>query len=268
MRKKEFTLIELLVVIAIIAILAGMLLPALGKAKEQANVTSCLNNLKNIGLLAQSYGNDYDDFMVPCSFKFCRPSASLPAGSDHVTAAHGSSDWNQTSFIMIFNALGYHTIYKNGEGEAQAGAMFSKAQIYFCPSMKANLVPWSAIRYGMSSYGVSSAVLYLKPWYFSDNKDDIYHWFRFSQVKHPSSKWYISDARKNASMHAAAGCPMVPNSPNNSDGRNNPYDWHTGKVNMLHAAGNISSYQARYETNTYNRLRYLATTNDYIRYDR
>lgn len=59
--KRGFTLIELLVVIAIIAILAAILFPVFAKAREKARQTSCLNNLKQLGLAMIQYAQDYDE---------------------------------------------------------------------------------------------------------------------------------------------------------------------------------------------------------------
>ena len=62
-KKNFFTLIELLVVIAIIAILAGMLLPALNNAREQGRAKGCLNNIKQTGAICLLYAGDHDDVL-------------------------------------------------------------------------------------------------------------------------------------------------------------------------------------------------------------
>jgi prepilin-type N-terminal cleavage/methylation domain-containing protein/prepilin-type processing-associated H-X9-DG protein len=68
-RDRGFTLIELLVVIAIIAILAAILFPVFAKAREKARQSSCLSNLKQIGIGTQMYAQDYDQLMI-CAYYY------------------------------------------------------------------------------------------------------------------------------------------------------------------------------------------------------
>jgi len=120
-RRRAFTLIELLVVIAIIAILAAILFPVFARAREQARATTCISNLKQLGLSIQMYLQDYDEvFPVAWTAGWRGP------GGDYCGELYGGH-----AGIGNANQLAMVQQYSYG---AQIYPYIKNAQIFICPS--------------------------------------------------------------------------------------------------------------------------------------
>ncbi len=145
--QRGFTLIELLVVIAIISILAAILFPVFGRARENARRTSCLSNQKQIGLAAQQYAQDYDN--------------GLPAWSEYygMSAPGAESPYRGDSSSTGLWQSKLQPYIKSGSPEAA-----NNTGVWQCPSLGSQGEPQTNASGGVHfSYGYSHHMFYFNP---------------------------------------------------------------------------------------------------------
>ena len=227
--KKCFTLIELLVVIAIIAILAAMLLPALGKVKQTSKLAACTSNIKQLGMGIINYGNDYKDFLLP---KETGSQSSVGECSKGMTEPLYKS-WNMYIAPYIgMNLDGLTDIHTTIRDTSVPNEY--RNGIMKCPASTYVVNTFSNVQYGMPQYNVGGAV-------YSSLMNPLK---TFSGAKYPAKMALLLDSAKDA---PASGSGLIDNTLPDAFGRFSVYPTgndisrrrHDGRTNICMLDGHV-----------------------------
>lgn len=229
MNRKSFTLIELLVVIAIIAILAALLLPALGKARDSVLRTSCQSNLKQIGIGFLSYQSDNGDYY---------PLVASPG--NWVQGDASDTDWFNTGTVALNLVTPYLLPGKTACALPWPNNDQPTSPIFFCPANRETRNPtknYTANHYVIGRSGSAPTR------------------YRGSTIKQPSRLFIFAEGRVHTFDWNTTHMTVTAVPP-----KTDPYPhWdfrHDNGINFLYADGHVAYSRLPFFDGTHYTLRY------------